>query len=187
MLTDNEIDSIVRAMQELRDEVAALRKAVESVAKPKKKRARLFSEAPDENEPKVRDFVALWNTVTAGKLPVAAMPAPGSERFKAIVSALGWNTSREEWKGAMEELARSPFHSGENQRGWCATIDFIVNPNQREKWVEGYKWRLTRRSFMSTLAPAPVSCAKCGAVATVGPGTRSPDLSKVSLCAGCFA
>lgn len=189
MFADTEVDSIVRAIQELREEVAALRKAVESSAKPKRRRARAATGTPlpDENEPRVRGFVALWNAATAGRLPVASMPSPGSERFRAIVSALDWNGKQEDWKGAMDELARSPFHAGENQRGWCATIDFLVHPNQREKWIEGYKWRSTRRSFMTAPPPpAPVACVKCGGVATVGPGTRSPDLSGVALCAGCF-
>jgi hypothetical protein len=186
MLTDTEIDGVVRAIQELREEVAALRKAVESGFKPRKRQARLPLGGPDANEPRVRDFVALWNTRTAGRLPVAMMPRPGSERFKAICAALDNEIGWGDWGAAMEELARSPFHAGENPRGWCATIDFIIHPNQREKWVEGAKWRSTRHSSMTITPHAPVACVKCGGVATVGPGTRSSDLSGVALCAGCF-
>lgn len=186
MLTDTEIDGIVRAIQELRDEVAALRRAVEASAKPKKKRtATQAADEPESRVAKVREFVALWNTTTAGKLPVAAMPGTGSQRFKAIVSALEWKPDLEAWKGAMAELSRSSFHTGNNERGWSATIDFIIGQSQREKWIDFAKWRAARVALFASPVPSE-SCSKCAAVAVVGPGTRSPDLSKESLCRECF-
>ena len=41
-----------------------------------------------------------------------------------------------EWENVVKWLARSPWHTGRNERGWKANFDFILKPNTRVKIVE---------------------------------------------------
>ena len=43
----------------------------------------------------------------------------------------------EEWQRAMDALARSKFCQGENDRGWWADFDFLLDPKKFTKLLEG--------------------------------------------------
>jgi hypothetical protein len=43
----------------------------------------------------------------------------------------------EEWQRAMDALERSAFCRGENDRGWRADFDFLLQPKSFTKLLEG--------------------------------------------------
>lgn len=186
MYADTETDAIVRAIQELRDEVAALRSIIEKSQPKKKRRAEQSLPLVGAPSERVADMVRVWNQTVSGRLPVAIVPKMGTPRYRAIEAALGREANLMVWKEAIEELLLSGFHTGENPRGWRATIDFIINPNQSVKWIEQAQFRSSRRQASASPAQSQ-ACTACGAVAVVGPGTRSPDLATTPLCRECFA
>lgn len=135
---------------------------------------------PDHSD-KVAAFIATWNQ-SCGGLAKASAAKPGTKRYRDILACLLMEPDLARWASAIRGLSRSRFHKGENERGWAATIDFLIQANQRQKWVD----------FLPAYAPPPavvprvVRCVRCGAQATVGPGTGQAQLSPEALCPGCF-
>lgn len=128
----------------------------------------------------VRAFVEAWNR-HRGRLP-KAHAVPLGQRAGRIAAALQAEPRLERWESAMKALASSPFHLGENGRGWKATIDFLVQPSQYPKWLEA--------GDEKAAAPAPaeqVWCVACSnRQATYGPGTRNPAVAEKPMCLTCW-
>jgi hypothetical protein len=47
------------------------------------------------------------------------------------------DSTLEEWQRAMDALERSAFCRGENDRGWRADFDFLLQPKSFTKLLEG--------------------------------------------------
>lgn len=47
------------------------------------------------------------------------------------------NPSTEYWAEIISRLARSPFCTGDNERGWRASFDFLIRPETHHKVTEG--------------------------------------------------
>lgn len=131
---------------------------------------------------KVDAFVAAWNQ-NRGGLPGASRALPGTKRHREILACLLMEPDVARWGRAVAALAASRFHRGENERGWVATIDFLLQAKQRQVWLDR-----AAPEYQTPTATVPriATCAQCGAQATVGPGTRQPELAPEPLCPGCF-
>jgi hypothetical protein len=57
-------------------------------------------------------------------------------RLRQLKARLRENTI-EDWQQAMSALERSNFCRGENERGWRADFDFMLQPKSFTKLLEG--------------------------------------------------
>lgn len=126
-------------------------------------------------------FILLWNRVCA-PLP-EARKGRDPVRRKRIADAIRIEQDMGRWERAIVALAKSPWHAGQNDRRWVATIDFLVRPDNREKWLEAGDNEL-RQGAPAATTRKQVWCAEdgCKAEALFGPGTRNVDMSDDPLC-----
>lgn len=100
----------------------------------------------------VQTFVDLWNNVTA--LPIPRCREVSSKRRRQIQCRL---TERPltEWEDVMAQIQASSFCRGENDRGWIATVDWVVgSPDVAVKVLEGkYANRQTGRRSADVPVP----------------------------------
>jgi hypothetical protein len=71
--------------------------------------------------------------VPLGFPAVAKMTAHRERQLKARLK----DSTLEEWQRAMDALERSAFCRGENDRGWRADFDFLLQPKSFTKLLEG--------------------------------------------------
>lgn len=165
-------------LRRIAEDVSWLRSRVEA-----RDKRRDTAEAHDFKT-EVSDFVTAWNQTCPG-LPQVRSVKPGTPRYASIVRALKAEPEMKSWERAMAALYRSEWHRGQNERGWVATIDFLVSPGQFQKWLDAG----TTLSIPRAVVPRtePVWCATCGnAPAIYGPGTKNKDQSEAPACAGCW-
>lgn len=79
------------------------------------------------------DLKKLWND-NRGLLPEMLTITDKRKRLWAS----RWREMPDEayWVSVIQKLADSPFCRGENERGWVATIDFLLKPDTRIKVME---------------------------------------------------
>lgn len=137
---------------------------------------------PDPDAIPPERLIEVWNQYRQG-LPRADSAPEGSTRRKRIATVLKAERDLQKWGAAVRAIANSPHHRGQNERGWVANIDFLIQAGQFQKWIEAG----AQREVAARPEPAQsraVWCG-CGKVATRGPGTRNPDLSSEPRCGGC--
>lgn len=81
------------------------------------------------------EILEAWRTrmVPLGFPAVAKMTAQREKQLKARLK----DSTLEEWQRAMDALERSAFCRGENDRGWWANFDFLLQPKSFTKLLEG--------------------------------------------------
>ena len=82
----------------------------------------------------VEDFKDAWNHNTGG--PVATCRELTDKRRKAIRSRLQ-DRPLPEWIDIFRRIAASDFCRGKNDRGWVASIDWVLQPDTAAKVLEG--------------------------------------------------
>lgn len=92
----------------------------------------------DDHSPKsddVENIVRAWNELAeARNLPkVAKITASRRKQVQARLKE--W--SDDEWSKALTAIYRSKFLCGENERGWKANFDFLLQPNSFTRLIEG--------------------------------------------------
>ena len=92
----------------------------------------------NDEEPKtaLKDIVDLWNSlVPCGIKPIRAI-VPESERHKLLRARL-----RQYGEGSFSEIVenikKSDFLQGKNNRAWTITFDWVIRPNNYPKVLEG--------------------------------------------------
>ena len=83
-----------------------------------------------------RELVDDWNAM-AGELGLPVVAKLTEDRKRKIRSGLKRN-SLDEWRAAFQALRRSQFCQGDNQRGWRADFDFLLQPKSFTRLIEGY-------------------------------------------------
>lgn len=85
----------------------------------------------------VEEFRELWNNRAAGT-PLKTVEASGltKRRRRAIRAALV-ERPLEDWRGILNRLALSSFLTGAARSGWTPSIDWILNPENVVKLLEG--------------------------------------------------
>lgn len=83
----------------------------------------------------VDEVVEAWNDIAERrKLPKVAKITP--ERRRKLKARIEQNTI-DEWRLALDAIDRSSFLCGDNDRGWKANFDFLLQPSSFTKLIEG--------------------------------------------------
>jgi hypothetical protein len=82
-----------------------------------------------------KEILEAWDQrmVPLGFPAVRNMTAQRERQLKARLK----DSTIEDWQRAMDALERSPFLRGENDRGWRADFDFLLQPKSFTKLIEG--------------------------------------------------
>jgi hypothetical protein len=68
-------------------------------------------------------------------IPIARTLTP--QRKRSILARLRDHGGLEAWKLALANIERSAFLRGNNDRGWTASFDFLIQPSRFTKVLEG--------------------------------------------------
>jgi len=74
---------------------------------------------------------------TAKKLELPVAKSLTDDRKKKLRVRLEDDQDLTNWKTALANIARSPFLTGKNDRGWKASLDFLLQPSSYSKVLEG--------------------------------------------------
>ncbi len=91
-----------------------------------------------EAEEKTIDYIEIvdfFNTETKGVF--GAIRYPISEKRKASIRARIREHGVEAFREMIQRAAKSNFLKGNNDRGWTATFDWMIKPNNFQKIIEG--------------------------------------------------
>jgi uncharacterized protein YdaU (DUF1376 family) len=82
-----------------------------------------------------QEVIDAWQgrMVAAGFAPIARMTGDRERKLRARLK----DSTLEEWQRAMDAMERSAFCRGENDRGWKADFDFLLQPKSFTKLLEG--------------------------------------------------
>lgn len=85
--------------------------------------------------PPVGELVDVWNGLPHPPFP--ACHAVTGKRLRAAQARLREVPDIDRWRKAVARLPTSPFLRGENDRGWVATLDWLLRPDTLTKLEEG--------------------------------------------------
>lgn len=85
--------------------------------------------------PSVGELVEAWNGLPHPPFP--ACHAVAGKRLRAAQARLREVPDIDRWRRAVARLPTSPFLRGENDRGWVATLDWLLRPDTLTKLEEG--------------------------------------------------
>ena len=89
-----------------------------------------------------------WNLIPG----VSRCKVVTANRKRAIAARMKDKFWRENWRAAMQKVARSPFCRGSNDRSWIADIDWFLRPDTVVRLLEGaYDDSAKASRMMSTL------------------------------------
>ncbi|MFA6318391.1 MAG: hypothetical protein WC943_13360 [Elusimicrobiota bacterium] len=80
-------------------------------------------------------LLELWNQAADARLPRARELSPERRRF--ALARLKDHPEAAFWRDVLAMVNASAFLTGQNDRGWVADFDFILNPNKLPRIVEG--------------------------------------------------
>lgn len=90
---------------------------------------------PPEAESLPPELLAVaWNELTSK--PIAACQELSEKRKRSARARLTERTM-DEWRLVIQRIERSAFCRGENDRGWIATFDWLLQPDTAVKVLEG--------------------------------------------------
>lgn len=85
--------------------------------------------------PRPADLFEVWNKTTVGELPQALELNVG--RTTAARARLKERPDLAQWRAIVERINASDFCRGQNDRGWVATFDWLLQPDTAAKVLEG--------------------------------------------------
>lgn len=91
-------------------------------------------------------LVQIWNT-NRGQLP--EVRGCTGDRMKHATARMAEQPSTEYWGEIVCRIRESPFCNGQNDRGWVATFDFLIQPNTQNKVLEGKYDARNKKEFVS--------------------------------------
>jgi DNA-binding transcriptional MocR family regulator len=114
---------------------------------------RIKKEKKEERESPGGDLhplIQIWNQHRGGLPEVKASNAQRNRKAEAV-----WrqNPTTEYWAEIVTRLARSPFCTGQNDRGWRANFDFLLRPGTHLKVSEGAYDRAASGAAAVNLTP----------------------------------
>ena len=89
----------------------------------------------DDDVVTVDDVVGAWNELAErrGLAKVAKLTESRKKQIKSLIKQY----DVDDWSTAMTAINNSKFLCGENERGWKANFDFLLQPKSFVKLVEG--------------------------------------------------
>lgn len=106
--------------------------------------------APGTPPPSLPPLALIWND-KSGALPKVGGVNPS--RLAKIKARMRERPDPGYWIGIVERIARSPFCQGDNQRGWRATFDWLLQPETHLKVSEGKYDRLEKGRAGEVVTP----------------------------------
>lgn len=100
--------------------------------KREKKKNMVSDEPPSSSQ--IDTFLTLYHEICTSLPTVRSLTDKRKKAIKTLLSKI----SLEEIKEAFEKVESTPFLKGENDRGWKATIDFLVKHDNLVKILEGF-------------------------------------------------
>lgn len=93
------------------------------------------SVAPTNQPLSKQEVIEAWQgrMVAAGFPAIAKMTGDRERKLRARLK----DSTLDEWQRAMDAMERSAFCRGENDRGWKADFDFLLQPKSFTKLLEG--------------------------------------------------
>ena len=91
-------------------------------------------ETASGSRPAAPALLEIWNT-NCGSLPKANAVSGG--RMTTWRTRWGDRPDEAYWVSVVQRLSKSSFCNGENDKGWRATIDFLLKPDTHLKTMEG--------------------------------------------------
>ena len=99
----------------------------------------------DEDEDIYKELLLYWNNTKLKRIKLLSKTR--KEKIRIRMKDAGF---RENWKAAIDALARSSFCQGKNDRGWCADIGWLIdNDTNYIKALEGKYDDKKRNRFAS--------------------------------------
>lgn len=89
----------------------------------------------DDDEVTVDEVVRAWNDLAADRNLSKVVKLTPSRRKQIQARIREYNA--EDWSTALSAIYRSKFLCGENDRGWKADFDFLLQPKSFVKLIEG--------------------------------------------------
>jgi hypothetical protein len=96
-----------------------------------------LSEQVESGEPALRPehVVEVWNEM-AGRVGLSRVVKLTPQRRRSLNTRIRQH-SLDDWTEAIAAIERNRFLHGENDRGWRADFDFLLNPQKFVKLIEG--------------------------------------------------
>ena len=92
--------------------------------------------SPKGDSGKASEVIEIWNETvkaTESRLPLARANGKRIGAIGVRLREVGW---LDDFKVAAEFVCRSPWHRGENDSSWVATIDFLLRPGKATELAE---------------------------------------------------
>jgi len=92
--------------------------------------------SPRGDSPQVSEVVEIWNETvkaTESRLPLARLTGKRTTAIRIRLREAGW---LDDFKDAAAFVCRSPWHRGDNDRGWVASIDFVLQAGRATELAE---------------------------------------------------
>lgn len=88
-------------------------------------------DADGGNQP--TEIIDFWNAATYKKLPQAKSTTKRKQLIKTRLREPGWLN---DFQAACRYVADTAFYRGDNERGWVASIDFLLRPDKATELAE---------------------------------------------------
>lgn len=80
-------------------------------------------------------LAVIWNEEVAGS-SLSVVRIWSVARDRVLKARLAEEGDLEVWRGAIRHLLASAYHTGGNDRGWKADLDFLLQAGQAPKWLD---------------------------------------------------
>ena len=84
-----------------------------------------------------REMVEVWNRTVSGVLPLVGKMTEARRRQADKRLLEDFHGSLDKWRAVVEQVCASPFLCGVNITKWRATFDWLLNPRNLAKVIEG--------------------------------------------------
>ena len=104
------------------------------IEKEKREKKKTIDSKESSSSSQIDTFLTLYHEICTSLPKVRSLTDKRKKAIKTLLSKI----SLEEIKEAFEKVESTPFLKGENDRGWKATIDFLVKHDNLVKILEGF-------------------------------------------------
>lgn len=102
--------------------------------KEKREKKKTIDSKESSSSSQIDTFLTLYHEICTSLPKIRSLTDKRKKAIKTLLSKI----SLEEIKEAFEKVESTPFLKGENDRGWKATIDFLVKHDNLVKILEGF-------------------------------------------------
>lgn len=107
----------------------------------------------DNSKAIYKEIISYWGS----KESLPEIRAFGKERIRTLKARLKDKFFVSNWRAAVDRLSQSSFHTGDNDRGWSADIDWFLKPANFTKIME---WKTNGKSEVDDLVERSKQAAK---------------------------